>query len=55
MTRETVNGLPVYVRRKKNGWCVIWGRTDVGCYRDFETAAREAASIFLEEGRHEQS
>lgn len=53
MTKEMANGLPVKIKQCKGGWRLFWGRTDVGFYQDFLTAAKNAASIYLEDC-HEQ-
>lgn len=46
MTKETVEGLPVFLERTKRGYLVKWGRTVIACRSSLEEALREIAELF---------
>lgn len=46
MKKETVEGLPVFLRRTKHGYLVKWGRTVIARHSSLEAALHEIAELF---------
>lgn len=46
MTRETVDGRPVYLCRRPGGWAVKWGRTQIGSYPTWQEALAEIMKLY---------
>ena len=43
---ELVDGRPVFLRRTRRGWAVVWGRTVIGHYADLQDALREICGLY---------
>ena len=46
MTRETVDGRAVFIRRTRHGWVVKWGRTAISFHKDPIEAVRQVIGLF---------
>ena len=46
MTKELVDGRPVFLRKTKTGWAVKWGWTIIGHYRSWLEALNEIMELF---------
>lgn len=46
MTRTTVEGRPVFLRKTCSGWRVKWGRTVIGVYPTWKDALKEIMELF---------
>ncbi len=49
MTRETVDGRAVSLRRTKTGWAVRWGRTVIANCRTWQEAVQNIIALYLQE------
>ena len=46
MTRDTVDGRPVFLSRTRTGWAVKWGRTTVAHFRSWRAALDEIIRMY---------
>ena len=46
MTREYVDGRPVFLGKTRTGWAVKWGRTIIGYYPTWKEAVAEILGLF---------
>ena len=46
MTREYVDGRPVFLSKTRKGWAVKWGRTIIGYYPTWKEAVTEILGMF---------
>ena len=45
MTRTTVDGRPVFLRRTRTGWAVKWGWTIISHHRNWQEAVDEIIEL----------